>query len=94
MTGVDAMSKLVWEGTERMSLRERPVPAAGPGEALVRVAAVGICGSELEGYLGRMSNRAPPLVMGHEFSGTCRMRRHLRHRRLPGRRWHHRRALG
>jgi threonine dehydrogenase-like Zn-dependent dehydrogenase len=37
---------------------------------VVRPEAVGICGSEIEGYLGRMGNRTPPLVMGHEFAGT------------------------
>ncbi|HEU4702864.1 MAG TPA: alcohol dehydrogenase catalytic domain-containing protein [Conexibacter sp.] len=47
-----------------------PAPELGRDEALVRVAAVGICGSELEGYVGRMANRTPPLVMGHEFSGA------------------------
>jgi (R,R)-butanediol dehydrogenase / meso-butanediol dehydrogenase / diacetyl reductase len=36
----------------------------------VHPGAVGICGSEIEGYLGRMGNRIPPLVMGHEFAGT------------------------
>ncbi len=44
-------------------------PRPGPGEALVRHEAAGICGSEIDGYLGRMSNRVPPLVMGHEFAG-------------------------
>jgi threonine dehydrogenase-like Zn-dependent dehydrogenase len=32
--------------------------------------AVGICGSEVEGYLGHQANRTPPLVMGHEFAGV------------------------
>jgi threonine dehydrogenase-like Zn-dependent dehydrogenase len=36
---------------------------------LVKTEAAGICGSEVEGYLGRMSNRNPPLVMGHEYAG-------------------------
>jgi 2-desacetyl-2-hydroxyethyl bacteriochlorophyllide A dehydrogenase len=36
---------------------------------VVRSSAAGICGSEIEGYLGRMANRTPPLVMGHEFAG-------------------------
>ena len=36
----------------------------------MRPEAVGICGSEVEGYLGHMGNRTPPLVMGHEFAGT------------------------
>ena len=36
----------------------------------MRPQAVGICGSEIEGYLGHMGNRTPPLVMGHEFAGV------------------------
>ena len=36
----------------------------------MRPEAVGICGSEVEGYLGHMGNRTPPLVMGHEFAGV------------------------
>lgn len=44
-------------------------PVAAPGEVLVDVAAVGICGSELHGI--RSSDfRRPPLIMGHEFAGT------------------------
>ena len=60
---------LVWLGPERMEVRELPVPRPGPGEVLVKTEAAGICGSEVEGYLGRMSNRNPPLVMGHEYAG-------------------------
>ncbi|MDQ3420100.1 MAG: alcohol dehydrogenase catalytic domain-containing protein [Acidobacteriota bacterium] len=45
-----------------------PEPSPAEGEVIVRVSAVGICGSELEGYLGYSSIRKPPLVMGHEFS--------------------------
>src|SRR3954464_15768609 len=44
-------------------------PKAGPGEVLVQVAACGICGSELHG-ISKPGFREPPLVMGHEFSGT------------------------
>jgi len=36
---------------------------------LVQTEAAGICGSEVEAYLGRMANRTPPLVMGHEYAG-------------------------
>jgi L-iditol 2-dehydrogenase len=53
-----------------MELREAEVPVPRLGEALLRVESVGICGSELSGYLGESSIRVPPLVMGHEFSGT------------------------
>lgn len=66
----ERMQALVWDGPRQMSVQELDVPAAGPGEVVVEVRACGICGSELEGYDGRMKNRTPPLVMGHEFSGT------------------------
>lgn len=45
------------------------MPSPGTGEALVRVAFAGICGSELSAYLGHNALRVPPLVMGHEFAG-------------------------
>lgn len=64
------MKSLVWLGPERMTVEERPEPEAAPGGVVLRVGAAGICGSEIEGYLGRMGNRTPPLVMGHEFAGT------------------------
>jgi L-iditol 2-dehydrogenase len=61
---------LVWHAPRQMSLEHVPDPLPGPGEALLRVEAVGICGSELSGYLGENSLRRPPLVMGHEFSAV------------------------
>jgi threonine dehydrogenase-like Zn-dependent dehydrogenase len=65
------MKAIVWQGPERMEIEERPDPGdPGPGELIVRPQAVGICGSEVEGYLGHMDNRTPPLVFGHEFAGV------------------------
>ena len=45
-----------------------PEPAAD--EVLLRVAACGLCGSELETFKNHSPRRQPPLVMGHEFCGT------------------------
>jgi threonine dehydrogenase-like Zn-dependent dehydrogenase len=53
-----------------MEIRETDEPEITDNEVLVKVHAAGICGSELEGYLGHNSLRIPPLVMGHEFSGA------------------------
>lgn len=63
------MKALVWNGPERLSVEEVPDPEAGPGEVLLAPEAVGVCGSEVEGYLGAQANRTPPLVMGHELAG-------------------------
>src|SRR6188474_1968821 len=65
------MRAIVWQGPNEMTVEEQPDPPdPGPGELILRPEAVGICGSEVEGYLGHMGNRTPPLVMGHEFAGT------------------------
>ncbi|MFD2330502.1 galactitol-1-phosphate 5-dehydrogenase [Cohnella sp. GCM10020058] len=64
------MKALVYEGPRTMNVRDVPLPALQPDEVLVRVSHAGICGSELGGYLGHNSLRKPPLIMGHEFSGT------------------------
>lgn len=64
------MKAVVWHGPEEMSVDEVPEPTVEPGTVVVRPTAVGICGSEVEGYLGKMGNRTPPLIMGHEFAGT------------------------
>lgn len=63
------MKALVWSAAEKMDWEDRERPVPGDDEVLVRIEAVGICGSEIEGYLGHNSLRKPPLVMGHEFCG-------------------------
>src|SRR3954465_15711565 len=53
-----------------MTIEDVPEPEApGPAGLIPEAGAGGICGSEVEGYLGHMGNRTPPLVMGHEFAG-------------------------
>jgi threonine dehydrogenase-like Zn-dependent dehydrogenase len=64
------MKGIVWRGPEEMVVEEVPEPRAEPGTMILRTGAAGICGSEVEGYLGKMGNRTPPLIMGHEFAGT------------------------
>ena len=64
------MNALLWQGPRQMCIAEVPSPVPVEGEVVVSVEAVGICGSELSGYLGHNSLRIPPLIMGHEFAGT------------------------
>src|ERR1700726_2037129 len=65
----DTMDALVWLGPRDMVQRAEPLPRLADGEVLVAVGAVGICGSELSGFLGHNSLRVPPLIMGHECAG-------------------------
>jgi len=47
-----------------------PVPAPGPDEVVIRVEECGICGSDLKMFAGTHAFMRPPIVMGHEISGT------------------------
>jgi L-iditol 2-dehydrogenase len=52
---------------------ERPIPEPGPGDVLIRVSSVGVCGSDTHYYRhGRLGNFVVdgPLVLGHEAAGT------------------------
>jgi len=44
-----------------------PPAPPGPGEALVRVYNVGICGTDISGYLGKMPFFSYPRIPGHEL---------------------------
>ncbi|HLS89258.1 MAG TPA: alcohol dehydrogenase catalytic domain-containing protein [Sphingobacteriaceae bacterium] len=62
----DPMLAAFYEGPGRAAVRTVPVPAIGPGEALVQMQACGLCGSDaLDWY---MAPRAP-FVFGHEPAG-------------------------
>jgi L-iditol 2-dehydrogenase len=53
-----------------LEMTELPQPSPGSDEVLVRVAACGICGSDVHGYDGSSGRRIPPIVMGHEAAGV------------------------
>ena len=64
------MRALLLDAERHLALVDTPIPAPElPTDVLVRVHAVGICGSDLHGYLGHSGRRVPPLVMGHEATG-------------------------
>jgi L-iditol 2-dehydrogenase len=64
------MRALVYEGPWQMPLRQIEAPAPGPTDVVVAVQAVGVCGSDVHGFMGTTGRRKPPIVMGHEFSGV------------------------
>jgi len=63
------MNALLLSEYKHLEIATLPVPAPGPLDVLVQVAACGICGSDVHGYDGASGRRIPPLVMGHEASG-------------------------
>ncbi len=63
------MKALVYTAPHEMTWTEVPKPRPEPGDLLVRVRAVGICGSDMHAYHGHDERRPPPLVLGHEAAG-------------------------
>jgi L-iditol 2-dehydrogenase len=64
------MKALLLSQYRHLEIVNIPVPKPGPDELLVRVAACGICGSDVHGYDGSSGRRIPPIVMGHEAAGV------------------------
>ena len=58
-------------GGKPLSIEDVPTPSPGPGEVLVKVAGCGVCHTDLH-YIdhGTPTFKAPPLILGHEISGT------------------------
>lgn len=62
------MRALVYTGPEAIELRDVADPERGD-EALVRIAHVGICGSDMHAWAGHDDRRPAPLILGHEAAG-------------------------
>ncbi|HUX14130.1 MAG TPA: alcohol dehydrogenase catalytic domain-containing protein, partial [Spirochaetia bacterium] len=63
------MKALVYVDKERLEVREYPIPTPSSSEALIRVRAAGICGTDHSILAGAHPRARGPLVMGHELSG-------------------------
>lgn len=64
------MKCLVYTGPYQIIVEERPMPTIADGEVLLKIDAVGICGSDMHCFHGHDPRRKPGLVLGHEFAGT------------------------
>lgn len=62
------MKALRYLGPQKLEIRELEKPRIGKDEVLLKIHHVGICGSDLHGWLGTTGRRLPPMTMGHEFS--------------------------
>lgn len=63
------MKTVVCQSPGELQCVDRPVPQAGPGEVLLRVRRIGLCGTDMHIFRGTQPYLAYPRVMGHELSG-------------------------
>lgn len=64
------MKAIVYEGAQKIEVKEVAAPVAQDGWGLIKVSHAGICGTDLNIYAGTHPRAKAPLIMGHEFSGT------------------------
>lgn len=64
------MKALVYTQPGEMQLLDRPQPELADGEVVLKIEAVGICGSDMHAWHGHDPRRKPGLVLGHEFVGS------------------------
>lgn len=64
------MKALVYTADNQVTYRDEPDPVLSPDSVLLKIDAVGICGSDMHAYHGHDPRRVPPMILGHEFSGT------------------------
>jgi 2-desacetyl-2-hydroxyethyl bacteriochlorophyllide A dehydrogenase len=67
---MNLMKALVYTQPNELQLQERPRPELADGEVVLKIDAVGICGSDMHAWHGHDPRRTPGLVLGHEFVGT------------------------
>lgn len=64
------MRQAVMTSPGQIEFRDVPEPSAGPGQVLLRVKQIGICGSDVHVYHGKHPFTSYPVVQGHEFSAV------------------------
>jgi threonine dehydrogenase-like Zn-dependent dehydrogenase len=63
------MKALVYTGVNRLEFGDHPEPTPANDEVVIKVGAVGICGSDMHAYHGHDSRRPAPFILGHEAAG-------------------------
>ncbi len=64
------MKVLVYTQPGELQLLDRPMPELVSGDVVLKIEAVGICGSDMHAWHGHDPRRQPGLVLGHEFVGA------------------------
>jgi L-iditol 2-dehydrogenase len=62
------MKRATMTAPGQIEIGEAPVPAPGPGQVLLRIQRIGVCGSDIHVFHGKHPYTSYPVVQGHEFS--------------------------
>jgi threonine dehydrogenase-like Zn-dependent dehydrogenase len=65
----EMMRAILCKNPGELDIVERPLPQRKPGEALVRIRRIGVCGTDMHIYQGNQPYFVYPRVMGHELAG-------------------------
>lgn len=65
----DTMTAAVFYEPDDLRIEQVPTPQIGDSEVLIKVRACGICGTDMNMFIGDFKVRRLPLIPGHEFSG-------------------------
>jgi len=63
------MKQAVLIEPQKLIFHDVPKPEPGPGQVLVKVKRIGVCGSDIHAYYGKHPYISCPVVQGHEFAG-------------------------
>jgi L-iditol 2-dehydrogenase len=63
-----SMKQAVLEQPGRVLIRDVPLPEPGPGQILLKIKEIGVCGSDIHAWHGKHPYIRCPIVQGHEFS--------------------------
>ncbi len=63
------MKQAVLDRPGRVVIRDVPRPQPGPGQVLLKIKEIGVCGSDIHAWHGTHPYISCPIVQGHEFSG-------------------------
>lgn len=64
------MKQAIMTAPGQIEIRDVPPPAPGPGEVMLRIQRIGVCGSDVHVNHGRHPYTGYPVVQGHEFSAV------------------------
>lgn len=66
------MKQAVMTAPGQIEIHDVSIPTPGPGEVLLEIQRIGVCGSDIHVYHGKHPYTSYPVVQGHEFSATVK----------------------